>query len=239
MFMNNTELVTKKNHYYPQFLIKKWANKDDKVCKKFIKSNFKIYDKPKENLFKKREYDNVTETQTSKEDNELSVFIKNLTNNIVDKTKIFTNVRFLQLVFKLFARQPALNNSSYNSVKTAILNEPFLNIDVKISEKMFDTKDFKRYVNHAFLSSTDYDISANWVKAKYIFCINTTKIPFILSDNTRTLLLPLSPSISVGLSSLTENKPSVEICKIIDEKIITSLNDKLNKNCDTYFISKP
>lgn len=236
--MKNTELVTKNNHYYPQFLIRNWANKNGIVCKNFIKSNSKIFVKPKECLFEKRVYDNDTESQTSKDDNELSVFIKNLTNNIVDKTHIFTNVRFLQLVFKLFARQPALNNSSYNSVKTAFLNEPFLNIGVKISENMFDTKDFKRYVNHAFLSSTDYDISANWVKAKYIFCINNTEIPFILSDNTRTMLLPLTPSINVGISSLSEDKPSIEIYEIADEKIITSLNDKLNNNCDNYFISK-
>ena len=239
IFIDMTELVTKNNHYYPQFLIRNWTNKDGNVCKNFIKTNSKIYVKPKENLFKKSVYDNDTEMQTSKDDNELSVLLKKFINDTVDKTQIIINGRFLQLVFKLFARQPALNKASYNSVKDAILNEPFLNIGVKINEKMFDTKDFKRFVNHAFLSSTDYDISANWVKAKYVFYINNTEILFILPDNTKTLLLPLTPSIIVGISSLTEDKLNVEIKEITDEKQITSLNDKLNKNCDDYFISKP
>lgn len=232
------ELVTKNNHFYPQFLIRNWANKDGNVCKNFIKSNSKIFVKPKECLFEKRVYDNDTETQTSKDDNDLSVFIKNLINVAVDKTQIFNNERFLQLVFKLFARQPALNNASYNSVKDAILNEPYLNLCVKRSDKMFDTKDFKRFVNHTFLTCADYNISADWVKAKYVFYINNSEIQFILPDNTKTLLLPLTPSIIVGISSLTEDKPIVDVNEITDEKIITLLNDKLNKNCDNFFISK-
>lgn len=236
--MENTKLVTKNNHYYPQFLIRNWANKDGNVCKNFIKTDSKIFVKPKENLFEKRVYDNDTETQTSKEDNELSVFIKTLINDTVDKIQIFRNNRFLQLIFKLFARQSALNNAFYNSVENAISHEPFLNLGVKINEKMFDTKDFKRFVNHAFLSSTDYDISADWVKAKYVFYINNSEIPFILPDNTKTLLLPLTPSISVGILSLNEDEPSIEIYKISNEKIITSLNNILNNNCDSYFISK-
>lgn len=232
------ELVTKKNHYYPKFLISNWANNDGNVWLNFIKSKSKEFLNYEDHLFEKRIYDNDTETQTSKEDNELSVFIKKLINDTVDKKQIFNNERFLQLVFKLFARQPALNNASYNSVKDSILNEPYLSFGVKRSEKMFDTKDFKRFVNHAFLSSTDYDISADWVKAKYVFYINNSEIPFILPDNTKTCLLPLTPIIIVGISSLTENKPSVEVNEITDEKIITSLNDKLNKNCDNFFISK-
>lgn len=231
-------LVTKINHYYPQFLIRNWANDDGNVCKNFIKSNSKIFVKPKTILFEKRVYDNDTETQTSKDDNELSNFIKNLINDTVDKTQILKNNKFLQLVFKLFARQPALNKASYNSVKDAILNEPFLSLGIKRNETMFDTKNFNRFVNHAFLSCTDYDISTNWVKAKYVFDINNTEIPFILPDNTKTLLLPLTPSIIVGISSLTEDKPMVEINEITDEKRITSLNNELNKNCDNYFISK-
>ena len=228
----------KKNHYYPKFLIKNWANKDGSVCKNFIKTNTQKNGYYEDSLFEKRVYDNDTETQTSKEDSELSVFIKNFINDSVDKTQIYIYLRFLQLVFKLFARQPALNNASYNSVKDAISNEPFMSIGVKINEQMFDTKCFKRFVNHAFLCNTDYDISDDWVKAKYVFYINNTEIPFILPDNTKTLLLPLTPSISVGISSLTEDKPSVEIHKITDVKIITSLNSILNNNCDTYFISK-
>lgn len=238
--MEKTELVTKNNHYYPQFLIRNWANKDGNACKNFIKPNSKekIFVKPKENLFEKRVYDNDTETKTSKDDNELSVFIKNLMNDTVDKTQIFKDERFLQLVFKLFARQPALNNASYNSVENAISHEPFLNLGVKRNEKMFDTKDFKRFVNHAFLSSTDYDISADWIKAKYVFYINNTEIPFILPDNTKTLLLPLTPNLVVGIASLKENVPSVIVKKITDETDVIEINSLLQNNCDNYFIEK-
>lgn len=231
------ENVTKRNHYYPKFLIRNWANKDDKVWLNDIKSNTKKLTPYDNHLFEKSVYDNDTETQTSKDDTELSNFIKKLINDSVDKTQIFNNERFLQLVFKLFARQPALNNVLYNSSKNEILNVSYL-IGAK-NDKMFDTKEYKRNYNNSLFTNTNHDISADYVKANYVFYINKTQKPFILPNNTKTLLLPLTPSIIVGISSLTEDKLNVEIKEITDEKQITSLNDKLNKNCDDYFISKP
>lgn len=73
--MKNTELVTKNNHYYPKFLIRNWANKDDKVWLNDIKSNTKKLTPYDNHLFEKRVYDNDTETQTSKDDSELAKLV--------------------------------------------------------------------------------------------------------------------------------------------------------------------
>lgn len=236
--MNNEKLVTKNNHYFPKFLIRNWKDNNGKVCKMLIDSGTPLLVSPDENLFEKRIYDNKTETQTSKDDTKLSIFIRRLKADIDKELGVFQDDNFLQLIFKLFARQPALNKASYNSVKDAIINEPYLSLGVKRNENIFEGKDFKRFVNNAFLTMQDYDISSDWIKAKYRFVINNTDIPFILPDNTKTLLLPLTPSIAVGISSLTENEKSVNIEKTSDEKTINLINDLLLKNCDTYYIKK-
>ena len=54
MFIKMAGLLTKNNHYYPQFLIRNWTDKDGNVVENIIKSNSKLFVKPKENLFEKR-----------------------------------------------------------------------------------------------------------------------------------------------------------------------------------------
>lgn len=80
--------------------------------------------------FGKEIYDDDTEQQTGKDDCLLSKFIQQLKVN--NSTAILSNTQFLKLVFKLFCRQPALNDSLVRATYNAMLKEPFLNCGAKM-----------------------------------------------------------------------------------------------------------
>ena len=211
-----------RNHYYPQFLIRNWINENNKqntVTKNIIKTYYENEKRckqvaSKQILFGNEIYDNDTEKQTSKDDNKLSDFIKSLKNNSSSTNKTFYNSEFLRLIFKLFARQQTPNEKMYESVYNEIMKCPYLSLGVKgINSLNPSDKIFERWVNHN--QYVNNDISNDYTKCKYTFYINETDIPFILPDNVKTFLLPLTPKIVVGISTFTLKKPEVEI-KVIN-----------------------
>lgn len=241
--MFNKNINTTRNHYFPQFLIRNWAYDGGKphVYKNIIHS---YYDTNRTNktvsakqiLFGTEIYDNDTESQTSTDDNDLACFIQRLTNNTNVTNDTFSNCIFLRLIFKLFARQPSLNETLYKSVEKAILSEPYFTMGVR-NGVTIDMR-FKRWVNAKFFATQQYDISLDYVKAKYVFILNKTSTPFILPDNIKQLSLPLTPEIMVRIASLTQPFPIVEIEDVTDSKLIDKLNAEMIKNCDKYYISK-
>lgn len=243
--MKNEILKTERNHYFPQFLIKNWINEENKqnkvnvntINQKYENEKLKRTVATKQILFDIAIYDNDTESQTSKDDSELAKLVHILKNNLYMNNSLFKNERFLQLLFKLFARQPKLNKSFYDAIKKAILNEPYVAFCFKNILNV-SNKEFERWVNHQLFASSIYDVEIDYTKAKYKFCINKTQKPFILSDNTKTLILPLTPTICVCIVDLTQTKASVEIEEITDETKIESINKILIQNCDKFYISK-
>ena len=238
-------LKTERNHYFSQFLIKNWVSEENKqnqvyvniINPKYENEKLKRMAATKQILFDKAIYDNDTEAQTSKDDSELAKLVHILKNNLYMNNLLFKNERFLQLLFKLFARQPKLNKSFYDSIKKAILNEPYVAFCFKNFLNGSD-KQFERWVNHQLFAFSIYDVELDYTKAKYKFYINKTQKPFILPDNTKTLVLPLTPTICVCLSDLTQTKATVEIEEITDDTKVESINETLIQNCDKFYISK-
>lgn len=191
----------------------------------------------KQVLFEYEIYDSATEYQTSKDDSELSNLIQLVKSNTSDTNPVFKNTRFLQLIFKLFCRQPSLNESIVNSTYQSLLNEPYFTCGVRNISNILPNRNFKKWVNSHCLQPTQYDISLDYSKVKFTFCINQTNTPFILPDNTTRLVLPLSPSILVKLD-FNCNKPLVQLGYITDPDVITQINTILIKNCTSYYISQ-
>lgn len=244
--MSDEILEVTRNHYYPQFLIRNWINETNKqntVIKNKIKTNYENEKRcnkvaTKQILYCEEIYDNDTEKQTSKDDSKLSDFIKSLKNNSSSSNETFHENELLRLIFKLFARQPSLNEKMYETIYNEILNQPFLTLGVKgINELNPTNEKFKRWVNAQQFLTNLSDISNDYIKCKYTFYINETDIPFILPDNVKTLLLPLTPKIAVGISALTLEKPEVEI-KVININVIEHVNEILKNNSSEFYITK-
>lgn len=235
-------MITSRNHYFPQFLIRNWIDENSTqkgVFKNYIRAKYENGKlrkcvATKQILFLNEIYDDATEAETSKDDSQLANLIRNIQYNSESNKSVFFNNTFLRLVFKLFARQPKLNFSLIDATKDAILNVPYF-IGAKNSE-ILNTESFVRFVNHIFLNSQK-DISCDYSKCEYGFGINRTKIPFILPDNTKKLILPLTPNLIVRISSYSENQAKVNIMDIKDEGIIESLNTTLIQNSDNYYIT--
>ena len=229
--MSNTTLNITRNHYFPQFLIRNWAYDGGKhVYKNVLHSYYETNRKnkqvsTKQILFGNEIYDNDTELQTSKDDNNLALFIQSLTNKANVTNDTFTNVMFLRLIFKLFARQPSLNETLYKAFEKAILSEPYLTLGVR-NRVNIDMR-VRRWINAKFFASQQYDISSDYVKATYTFLLNKTSTPFILPDNIKQLSLPLTPDIMVRIALLAQPFPRVVIRDVTDSKRIDNINAEL------------
>lgn len=229
-------MITKRNHFYPQCLIKKWCPGKVYRFKKHHTIPY-VYEKQSDQfLFEKKIYDDETEKQTSKDDAKLYDFIKSLKITSSSSNKTFYNNEFLRLIFKLFSRQQTPNEKMYESVYNEIMKCPYLSLGVKgINCLNPSDKIFERWVNYN--QYVNDDISNDYTKCKYIFYINETNTPFILPDNVKTFLLPLTPKIVVGISSLTLEKPEIEI-KVININYIEHINEILKNNCSEFYFTK-
>lgn len=249
------QLTTIRNHYFPKCLIKRWARLDKVhgtlVCKntilnKYTHMPYSSLVASKQILFRNAIYTNNTELLTGKDDSDLSNFIQHLEvaiqeNREVDITEIIHNSTFLRLVFKLFCRQPALNDSIITAARTALLKEPYFNCGVNNPLRQSETfvvAWFTRWVNANCLLPGQHDISLDYRKAKFTVGLNQTATPFILPDNTKSLLLPLTPYIIVKLDLEEATEPSTVISPIFEPEVVVKLNNILLKNCDSYYISR-
>lgn len=253
---NNILLLrTIRNHYFPQCLIRRWGGLDSRSEKLVWRNTFNVKDvrhphstlvSTKQILFRKAIYTNNTESLTGKDDCELAKFIQNLEIAIQDAQQpiisgIIHNDTFLQLVFKLFCRQPSLNDSIISAIRNALLEEPYLNCGVNNPLRQSETSVvawFTRWVNANCLLPGQHDISVDYRKAKFTIGLNQTATPFILPDNTKTLLLPLTPYIIVKLDLEGATEPSAAISPIFEPEVVVKLNNILLKNCDSYYISR-
>lgn len=114
---------TKINHSFPQCLIKQWINNSiDKypnalqICDKELN----IKRKEAHNIFfEKNQYTQNTETQTSKDDDQFFKYIREIetTNNINEKAKIFQDISFLQLTYKLLCRTKTINETEQENAR--------------------------------------------------------------------------------------------------------------------------
>ncbi len=256
MTIMTQQLKTTRNHYFPKCLIKRWTRLDKVpgtiVCKNTLHNKYTHMPdsslvSPKQVLFRSAIYTNNTELHTGKDDTDLSNFIQHLEvaiqeNREEDITEIIHNSTFLRLVFKLFCRQPALNNSIISSARNALLEEPYLNCGVnnplRQPEPSVEAM-FTRWVNANCLLPGEHDISIDYRKANYTVGLNQTTVPFILPDNTKILLLPLTPHIIVKIDLGGNRVPTTVISSIFEPALVSKLNDILLKNCDSYYISRP
>lgn len=240
--MDQPKQKTSRNHYFPQFLIKNWVidAKSKEVLKTLIQPQYENNNESlsiKQVLYDTEIYDDATESQTSKDDSELSQLIQLMKSNLSEANPVFKNSRFLQLIFKLFCRQPSLNETIINSTYQSLLNEPYLTCGVRNISQVMNDRRFKQWVNAQCLQATPHDISQEYSKVKFTFYINQTNTPFILPDNTTRLVLPLSPNILVKLD-FNCNTPLVQLGYITDPEVITQINTILIKNCKSYYISQ-
>jgi hypothetical protein len=240
--MDQPKQTTSRNHYFPIFLINNWVidAKSKEVLKTLIQPQYENHNKSastRQVLYDTKIYNEATESQTSKDDSELSQLIQLMKSNLSEANPVFKNSRFLQLIFKLFCRQPSLNETIINSTYQSLLNEPYLTCGVRNISQVRNDRRFKQWVNAQCLQETPYDISQYYCKAKFTFYINQTNTPFILPDNTNTLLLPLSPRILVKLD-FNDKNPLVHIEDITDPYTIEQINSLLIQNCTLYYISQ-
>lgn len=102
--------------------------------------------------------------------------------------------------------------------------------------KNIDQFSLKRWVNAQNLLPGQNDISLDYHKVNYTFVINQTSELFVLPDNTKNLLLPLTPNILVKLDFNHYNQfTNVKVINKTEE--IQKINDVLIENCDSYYIS--
>ena len=233
---------TKINHSFPQCLIKQWINNSiDKypnalqICDK----DLNIKRKEAQNiLFEKNQYTQNTEEQTSKDDNQLSKYIKKIeaADNINEKVKIFQDIYFLQLVFKLLCRSKNINDlfvkGTYEKLTFAkALYTPGKNLPNGLTTD----KLLKQTVNfHLLVDGND-----DWAKIDYHFMVNRTSKRFVLADNIKDLLiLSLSPNLCVGDSSNKQNGDRISVFthEIEDEGLIVKLNKNMLDGCDKFVV---
>ena len=238
----NMRRNTKANHSFPQCLIKQWINNSvDKypnalqICDKEL--NFRR--KEAHNIFfEKNQYTQNTETQTSKYDDLLLIYIREIetADNINEKAKIFQDISFLQLTYKLLCRTKTINDLF---VKGTYKNLTFAK-DLYSPEKTLPNgftayKLLRQTVNfHLLVEGND-----DWAKIDYHFMVNRTNKRFVLADNIRDkLILSLSPNLCVGYSSNKQNggRVSVFTHEIEDEGFIVKLNRNMLGGCDKFVV---
>ena len=233
---------TKANHSFPQCLIKQWINNSvDKypnalqICDKELN----VKRKEAHNIFfENNQYTQNTEEQTSKDDNQLFKYIKEIeaVDNINEKSKFFQNIYFLQLTYKLLCRTKTINDLF---VKGTYENLTFAK-DLYSPEKTLPNgftayKLLRQTVNfHLLVEGND-----DWAKIDYHFMVNRTNKRFVLADNIKDkLILSLSPNLCVGYSSNKQNggRVSVFTHEIEDEGFIVKLNRNMLGGCDKFVV---
>ena len=233
---------TKANHSFPQCLIKQWINNSvDKypnalqICDKELN----VKRKEAHNIFfENNQYTQNTEEQTSKDDNQLFKYIKEIeaVDNINEKSKFFQNIYFLQLTYKLLCRTKTINDLF---VKETYENLTFAK-DLYSPEKTLPNgftayKLLRQTVNfHLLVEGND-----DWAKIDYHFMVNRTNKRFVLADNIKDkLILSLSPNLCVGYSSNKQNggRVSVFTHEIEDEGFIVKLNRNMLGGCDKFVV---
>ena len=125
------------------------------------------------------------------------------TNNINEKAKIFQDISFLQLTYKLLCRTKTINDLF---VKETYENLTFAK-DLYSPEKTLPNgftayKLLRQTVNfHLLVEGND-----DWAKIDYHFMVNRTNKRFVLADNIKDkLIISFSPNLCVGYSSNKEN----------------------------------
>ena len=233
---------TKINHSFPQCLIKQWINNSiDKypnalqICDKELN----IKRKEAHNIFfEKNQYTQNTETQTSKDDDLLFKYIREIeaVDYINEKAKIFQDICFLQLTYKLLCRTKIINDlfvkGTYENLTFA--KELYTPRNILPNGLTMD-KLLKQTVNfHLLVEGND-----DWAKIDYHFMVNRTNKRFVHADNIKNkLIISLSPNLCVGYSSNRRNggRSSVFTHEIEDDGFIVKLNKKMLEGCDKFVV---
>ncbi len=233
---------TKANHSFPQCLIKQWIdNAGHKypntvwICDK----EYNVKEKGVGNIFcENNQYTQNTENLTSKDDESLSKYVKAIeaAERIDEKTKVFQDIRFLQLVYKLFCRTKAINNLFVNETYESLTFAKDLYTPRKVLPNGLTTdKLLKQTVNFYLLVEGNDD----WTKIEYHFIVNRTDKRFVLADNIKDKLISsLSPNLCVGLSLNKQNADKIAVIthEIEDEDFIVRLNKKMLEDCDKFAV---
>ena len=233
---------TKINHSFPQCLIKQWINNSiDKypnalqICDKEL--NFRR--KEAHNIFfEKNQYTQNTETQTSKDDDLLFKYIREIetADNINEKAKIFQDISFLQLTYKLLCRTKTINDLFVKETYENLTFAKNLYSPEKTLPNGFTAyKLLRQTVNfHLLVEGND-----DWAKIDYHFMVNRTDKRFVLADNIKDkLILSLSPNLCVGLSLNKQNAGKIAVIthEIEDEDFIVRLNKKMLEGCGKFAV---
>lgn len=233
---------TKVNHSFPQCLIKQWINNTvDKypnalqICDKELN----VKRKEAHNIFfENNQYTQNTEEQTSKDDDQLFKYIKDIetADNIDEKMKIFQDTYFLQLSYKLLCRTKTVNNLFVKGTYENLTFAKNLYAPGKILPNGLTTdKLLKQTVNfHLLVEGND-----DWAKIDYHFMVNRTNKRFVHADNIKDkLILSLSPNLCVGYSSNRQKAGgiSVFVHEIEEESFVKKLNKIMLEGCDKFVV---
>ena len=233
---------TKANHSFPQCLIKQWidnaghAHPDTVwICDK----EYNVKEKGVGNIFyENNQYTQNTENLTSKDDESLSKYVKAIeaAEHIDEKTKVFQDIRFLQLVYKLLCRTKAINKLFVNETYESLTFAKDLYIPGKVLPNGLTTdKLLKQIVNFYLLVEGNND----WTKLDYHFMVNRTDKRFVLAGNIKDkLILNLSPNLCVGFSSNRQNAGRIAVIahEIEDEDFVAKLNKKMLEGSDKFAV---
>ncbi len=233
---------TKANHFFPQCLIKQWINNTvDKypnalqICDKELN----VKRKEAHNIFfENNQYTQNTEEQTSKDDDQLFKYIKDVetADNIDEKMKIFQDTCFLQLSYKLLCRTKTVNNLFVKGTYENLTFAKDLYAPGKILPNGLTTnKLLKQTVNFHLLVEDNDD----WAKIDYHFMVNRTNKRFVHADNIKDkLILSLSPNLCVGYSSNRRNAGRISVFthEIEDESFVEKLNKNMLEGCDKFVV---
>lgn len=233
---------TKVNHSFPQSLIKQWINKTEHkypnnvwICDK----EYNIKEKGVGNIcYENNQYTQNTEESTSKDDDLLSKYVRNIdaAEGIEKKLKIFQDVRFLQLVYKLLCRIKKVNDLFVNKTFEKLTIAKDLYAPGKILPNGLTTdKLLKQTVNfHLLVEGND-----DWAKIDYHFMVNRTERKFVLADNINNcVILSLSPNLCVGFSTIKQNVGKITVVphEFKDKNCVVDLNKRMLDDCDKFVV---
>ena len=232
------ERNTKVNHSFPQCLIKQWIDNAGHahpntvwICDK----EYNVKEKGVGNIFyENNQYTQNTEKLTSRDDNLLLKYVRVIeaAERIDEKVKVFQDILFLQLVYKLLCRTKTINNLFVKGTYESLTFAKDLYVPGKsLPNGLTTDKLLKQTVNFYLLVEGNDD----WVKLDYYFMVNRTGRRFILADNIKDkLILSLSPNLCVGFSSNRQNAGKIAVIahEIEDEDFVVKLNKKMLNGCD-------
>ena len=189
-------------------------------------------------FFEKNQYTQNTETQTSKDDDLLFKYIKEIeiADNINEKMKMFQDIYFLQLVYKLLCRVKAINDLFVKETYANLTFAKELYTPGKTLPNGLTTdKLLKQTVNFQLLVEGNDD----WTKIDYHFIVNRTNKRFVLADNIKDkLILGLSPNLCIGYSLNKQNGGGISVYthEIEDEGFVEKLNKSMLEGCDKFVV---